>query len=151
MPTSMPPITRLIILANVAVFVLELSGGAPFLARFALWPIGANFAPWQVLTYAFLHSSPGHIFFNMFAVYMFGGQMERVWGARRFAIYYAVCVMSAAVAQLIVCELMGSRQPTLGASGGVFGLLLAFALYFPRRRIVLLIPPIPMPAWLFVT
>jgi membrane associated rhomboid family serine protease len=151
MPTAMPPVTRLIIVANVLVFLLEMSSGNAVLARFALWPLGPYFAPWQLLTYGFLHASPGHLFFNMFAVYMFGGQMERVWGPRRLAVYYLACLLSAAVAQVIVAGVMGSQRPTLGASGGVFGILLAFALYFPHRRIVLLIPPIPMPAWLFVT
>jgi len=147
---SMPPVTRAIVAANVIVFILQLSGGsiAPSLA---LWPVGGGFAPWQLLTYGFLHATPAHVLFNMFAVYMFGGPMERVWGGGRFAAYYLVCVVSAALAQLAVDAMMADPSPTIGASGGVFGLLLAFAMYFPRQRIVLLIPPIPMPAWLFVT
>ncbi|HEY8553109.1 MAG TPA: rhomboid family intramembrane serine protease, partial [Burkholderiales bacterium] len=76
---------------------------------------------------------------------------ERVWGQRRYLTYYFVCVVTAAVAQLGVTWLSGSFYPTVGASGGVFGLLLAFGMMFPRRVVVLLIPPIPMPAWLFVT
>jgi membrane associated rhomboid family serine protease len=146
---AVPPVTRSILLANVAIFLLQANG-----ARFdalALWPIGGGFAPWQILTYGFLHATPAHVMFNMLAVYMFGGQMERLWGGRRFAVYYLVCIASAAIAQLIVDALMVDASPTIGASGGIFGILLAFAMYFPRQRIVLLIPPIPMPAWLFVT
>ena len=88
----------------------------------------------------------------MFALYMFGGDVERLLGPRRFLQYYLVCVVGAAVAQLIVMNGMSTPPvPTVGASGGVFGLLLAFGMAFPRRRILLIFPPIPMPAWLFVT
>ncbi|MBX3025993.1 rhomboid family intramembrane serine protease [bacterium] len=149
MGRPIPPVTRLILILNVAVFLLELSG-ANFNA-FALWPIGGGFAPWQILTYGFLHASPTHVLFNMFAVYMFGGTMEYVWGGGRFLIYYLGCIVSAALAQVAVDALIASPYPTIGASGGVFGILLAFAMYFPRQRVMLLIPPIPMPAWLFVT
>jgi rhomboid family protein len=151
MRTAIPPVTRIILIANVAIFLLEMSVGERAFTPFALWPLGPHFAAWQILTYGFLHASIGHVFFNMFAVYMFGSTMERVWGARRYALYYLVCIASAGIAQVIVNALTGSDAPTVGASGGIFGLLLAFALYFPRQRIVLLIPPIPMPAWLFVT
>jgi membrane associated rhomboid family serine protease len=88
----------------------------------------------------------------MLALYMFGSDIERVLGDRRYLAYYFTCVVTAAVAQLIVSAMSGGPPyPTVGASGGVFGVLLAFALYFPRRTVMLVIPPIPMPAWLFVT
>ena len=86
----------------------------------------------------------------MFALYMFGGAIEQVFGPRRYLIYYFVCVVSAAVSQLIVAAMMGGAYPTVGASGGVFGLLLAYAIYFPHSRVMLLFPPIPMPARVFV-
>jgi membrane associated rhomboid family serine protease len=88
----------------------------------------------------------------MLALYMFGGDIEQLLGTRRYLVYYLLCVVGAAVTQLLV---MGNIDrppvPTVGASGGVFGLLLAFGMAFPQRRIILLFPPIPMPAWLFVT
>lgn len=146
-----PPATQAILAANIAVFALEAMGLVRDLSPWVLWPLGPHFRPWQVLTYGFLHATPSHLFFNMFAVYMFGGQMERVWGPRRYLLYYLVCLVSAAAAQLLVTGASGGEYPTLGASGAVFGLLLAFAMYFPRQRVVLLIPPIPMPAWVFVT
>jgi len=118
---------------------------------FALWPVGEQFAPWQLVTYAFLHGSVSHLVFNMFGLYMFGQDLERVWGPQRYLLYYTVSVVSAAAVQLGFAAWSGSPFPTVGASGGVFGLLLAFALYFPQRRVMLLIPPIPMPAWLFAT
>jgi len=111
-----------------------------------------EFQIWQLLTYGFLHGNLAHLFFNMFALYMFGGDIERLLGAQRFLIYYLVCVVGAAVAQLLVTS--GSDMPpvpTVGASGGVFGLLLAFGMAYPHRKLMLLFPPIPMPAWLFVT
>jgi len=87
----------------------------------------------------------------MFALYMFGRPLEDLWGPRRFLVYYFASVLAAALTQLTVTAIAGSGYPTIGASGGVFGVLLAFALNFPRQRIILLFPPIPMPAWLFVT
>jgi membrane associated rhomboid family serine protease len=82
---------------------------------------------------------------------MFGRGLELYWGGRRFLIYYFVCVLSAAVTQLLVERAAGGAEPVLGASGGVFGVLLAFAWYFPRQRLIVLPIPIPVPAWLFVT
>jgi len=148
---ELPPVTQGIILANVLVFLLELTlGNNSLISVFALWPLGSQFLPWQILTYAFLHGSVTHLLFNMFAVYMFGADMERVWGGRRYLTYYLVCVVAAALSQLLVSSATGAQYPTLGASGAVFGLLLAFARYFPERQIMLLIPPIPLPAKLFV-
>ena len=151
----MPPVTTSLIVANVAMFLLFSSTG-DLLSPLALWPLGAaqyvgiGFAPWQLVTYAFLHGSMLHLLFNMFALYMFGGAIEQVFGSRRYLAYYAVCVVSAALAQLLVAKLMGGFYPTVGASGGVFGLLLAYGLYFPNNRVMLLFPPIPLPARVFV-
>jgi rhomboid family protein len=149
-----PPATQLLIIANVVVYLLDgLTGGQIIKFYLALWPLTSGlFLPWQVVTYSFLHGSLMHIGLNMFALYMFGGEIERFVGQRRYLVYYFVCVLSAAAAQLLVTALVaGPPYPTIGASGGVFGVLLAFAMYFPRRTILLIIPPIPMPAWLFVT
>ncbi len=154
---ALPPATRSLLLANVAIFLVEsLSGNSGLVAYLALWPLGTagavSFEPWQIVTYSFLHAGIGHLFVNMLALYMFGGELERLWGQRRFLQLYFASVVAAAVSQLAFASLSGAPPyPTVGASGGIFGLLLAYAMYFPRRTIVLLIPPIPMPAWLFVT
>ena len=152
----MPPVTTALIVANVAVFLLQ-SVVPALLVPFALWPLatasygmGASFAPWQLVTYAFLHGSFVHIAFNMFALYMFGGAIEQVFGTRRYVIYYFTAVISAAITQLVVAMLSGAVYPTIGASGGVFGLLLAYGMYFPHNRVMLLFPPIPLPARVFV-
>ncbi|HSM76591.1 MAG TPA: rhomboid family intramembrane serine protease [Bryobacteraceae bacterium] len=155
-----PPVTRTLILVNVAMFAGEMVFGDALTVNLALWPLGAasvigdyaRFAPWQLVTYGFLHANVWHIFVNMFALYMFGSDLERLFRPRRFLALYFAGVISAAVAQLVFSSVADVEPyPTIGASGAVFGLLLAYAMYFPRRIIMLLIPPIPMPAWLFVT
>jgi membrane associated rhomboid family serine protease len=156
---SIPPVTRTLIIANAAMYLLQATLGDALIFYLGLWPIGTasvygtlpGFQPWQVITYAFLHGSVAHIFLNMFALYMFGGPLEALFGPKRFLNLYLASVITAAVSQLLYAGMAGGAPyPTIGASGGVFGVLLAFAMYFPHRTIVLLIPPIPMPAWLFV-
>ena len=149
----MAPVTQSLLIANVAAYLLEMGGMLP-VAELALWPPGgfeSRFEPWQVVTYAFVHANFAHIFFNMLGLYMFGSEVERLFGARQYLGYYFVCVVSAALCHLAINSWMGSPPyPTVGASGGVFGLLLAFGVYFPHRRVLLLIPPIPLPARVFV-
>jgi membrane associated rhomboid family serine protease len=151
---AMPPATRTLILINVGVFLLEQLNPNMVLGLFALWPLHSPlFRPWQLITYGFLHDpkNVAHIFFNMFALFMFGRSLERYWGARRFVIYYLVCVIAAGLTQLMVQSTGGVQEETIGASGGIFGVLLAFAWYFPRQRLFVIPIPIPIPAWLFVT
>ena len=149
-------LTHWLIVANVLGFLLSLNAVETMFTLFALWPPGQSgappFMPWQLVSYSFLHGGAGHLFFNMFALWMFGGDLERLWGPRRFAIVYFASVLAGALAQLAIGQLSGGPAvPVVGASGGVFGLLLAFAMVFPERRVMLLIPPIPMPARVFVT
>ena len=146
----MPPITQALLLINVAAFCIDFFLGDWLLRLLALWPIGHGFMPWQVGTYAFLHGSFGHLFFNMLGLWMFGSELERVWGPRRYIQFYTASVLAAAAAQLLVAFLTGAYYPTVGASGGLFGLLLAFGMMFPNRTIVPLFPPIPMKAKVFV-
>jgi membrane associated rhomboid family serine protease len=154
----MPPVTQTLLLANVVVYLLEMQMGRVLFQWFALWPgAGPGLAslplltPWQLVTYSFLHGGLTHLAFNMFALWMFGGELERVWGPPRMAMAYFASVVSGAVAQLLVGGLFGpTGGPVVGASAGVFGILLAYALVFPNRTIVPLIPPIPMPARVFV-
>ena len=163
----MPRATQAIIGANVVVYLLQLlmddNSLIAMIAMFALWPIqpdpaayygpGVGFAPWQLVTYAFMHdpSSFTHIFFNMFAIYMFGSALEQFFGTRYYVILYFVSVVTAALAQLGVDALLGSPVYVVGASGGVYGLLLAFGMCFPQQRLQLLFPPVAMKAWVFVT
>lgn len=129
--------------------IIYLTGYRP--AGLALWPLESGmFVPWQLATYALLHGSFNHMFFNMFAVWMFGTPLERAWGSKRYALFFTVCVVGAAVAQLTVQLFEGGIYPTIGASGGVFGLLLAFGVMWPDNRIFLLFFPVPIKAKWFV-
>ena len=145
-----PSVTKSLMLACTAVFCLGFF--VPMLgAVFALWPLGSGrFWPWQVLSYAFLHGSVLHLFFNMLGLWMFGSELERLWGARRYTHFLLAGVLAAAATQLAFTALIGSPVPTVGASGGLFALLLAFGMLFPNRVIMPLFPPIPMKARTFV-
>ena len=156
-PATMPPVTTALIVANIAVYFLQqVAPSLQFL--FALWPVGtagvsggqAGFQPWQLVTYGFLHGDIFHLAFNMYGVYMFGSALELVVGPRRYLSFYVVCVIAAAFAQLIFARLSGGFYPTVGASGGVFGLMLAYAVYFPRNKLMLIFVPVPIPARVFV-
>jgi membrane associated rhomboid family serine protease len=142
---------------NVLAFFAQTPLGDDMIIRFALWPLQeiegqSLFRPWQLLSHAFLHGSAGHLIFNMLGLWMFGREIESIEGSPRFLLLYFASVATAAVAQLFIPNWLGATPaPTLGASGGVFGLLLAYAVYFPKRKIVPLFPPIPMPAWVFAT
>ena len=155
----MPPVTKILLIANIAVYLLQQVADQAMLVWFALWPLSSHgvpglstgFLPWQVITYSFLHGNELHILFNMLGLYMFGSEVERVLGARRYVTYYFASVLAAAAAQLVMSALSaGPAYPTVGASGGLFGLLLAYGTFFPRRIVMLIIPPIPMPARVFV-
>ncbi len=149
----------LLIVANVVTFLLAGTSPAVF-GTFALWPLGtptsfdagtAGFAPWQLVTSAFLHGSVTHLVLNMIGLYSFGRDVEDVLGTRRYLTLYFVSVLAASLTQLVFVSLSsGPPAPTVGASGGVFGVLLAFGLMFPQRRVMLIFPPIPMPAWVAV-
>jgi membrane associated rhomboid family serine protease len=152
------PAVILLIAANVAAYLLELTAPEASETLFALWPLGpadqSNFHIWQLVSYAFLHDPHviSHLAFNMLGLFMFGGPIERAVGGMRLLACYFASVLTAGLTQLFVPSLLGAPPaPTLGASGGVFGLLLAYALLFPHSKVVPLIPPIPMPAWLFAT
>lgn len=148
-------VVKTLIGLNVIVYLMQNVVGNAIALNFALWPlqpIGGQslFQPWQLITQAFLHGSVPHLAFNMLGLWIFGHEIEQTQGARRFLTLYFSSVITAAIAQLFVPGWLGlPLAPTVGASGGVFGLLLAFAVFFPKRKVVPLIPPIPMPAWLF--
>lgn len=115
------------------------------------WPrLAAPFMPWQLLSYGFLHGDLTHILFNMFGLWMFGRELELLMGSKRFLIYFLTCVIGAGIVQMVVAAMQGGIYPTVGASGGVFGILLAYGLTFPNRTVMLLFPPIPMKAKYFV-
>ncbi len=139
-----PPVVKNLLILNGLVFLAQLvpTTDRLLIEWFALWPLGLpdfypSFWPWQLITYSFLHGGFTHIFFNMFALWMFGVPIERAWGSRRFGVYYFVSVVGAGLTQLLVVTLSGAVFPTVGASGGVFGILLAFGMMFPNTPIYL--------------
>ena len=147
----LPPVTKIVMLVCVGIFCVQALTPPILEGLFALWPLASgNFFPWQVLTYALLHGDVLHLFFNMFALWMFGTELERLWGPRRYAHFLLASVLSAAAVQLLWTAVIGSPSPTVGASGALFGLLLGFGMLFPNRIIVPLFPPIPMKAKVFV-
>lgn len=151
--------TIALVVLNFAVFLLETTAPQPLLDLFALWPLAQASVPgappfhvWQLLTYSALHANVTHIAFNMFGLYLFGREVERVIGHARLLLLYVASVVAGGIVQLAVLfTLSPIGAPTIGASAGVFGLLVSYAVLFPQRRVVLLFPPIPMPAWLFAT
>jgi membrane associated rhomboid family serine protease len=148
---AIPTVIFFLLIANGMAFAAQqFSPFDELLSRYlALWPLRSAFAdfyPWQLVTYGFLHGGTMHLVFNMFMLWMFGRELELIMGTRRFLAYYMTCVIGAGVIQLIVTAWQGSPYPVVGASGGVFGLLLAFGMTFPNRMIMLLFPPIPMKA-----
>jgi membrane associated rhomboid family serine protease len=152
-----PPVTGALLAANILVFLLQGAYAQPLFANFALWPptTGPGAAPgfefWQLVSYSFLHGGLLHLGFNMLALYTFGRDVERLFGSVWYLQYYFASVVAAALTHLLVTGWMGAPPyPTVGASGGVYGLLLAFGVYFPRRTVILLFPPIPLPARVFV-
>lgn len=144
---AIPDVIFAILIANGVLFAAQniIDGPGkigPVAYWLALWPPGTgNFMPWQLLTYGFLHADIMHILFNMFMLWMFGRELEGIMGPQRFITYYLTCVIGAGLVQLLV-----AGNITIGASGGVFGILLAFGMAFPNRMIMLLFPPIPMKA-----
>ena len=166
-----PPVLKGLLIVNVSVFfiqhfmlnLLTIGGesiGMIFLKYFALWPINLsetlslgeiNFYPWQLISYQFLHGDFWHIFMNMFALWMFGSEFENLWGGKKFLTYYLLSGIGAAIIHMIVTPMLGGDlRPTVGASGSVYGLLLAFGLTFPDRKIFMFPLFIPVPAKIFV-
>ena len=167
---NIPIVTRYLLVANLIVFLLTsilLRHGIDLNSLCGLHYISApSFHWWQPLTYMFLHADFGHIFFNMFAVWMFAPMIENEWGARRFIIYYLVCGLGAAFVQEAVWMMMLSNMSgaydaatlayyagmlnTIGASGAVFGILFAFGWLFPDVPMFILFIPVPIRARTFV-
>jgi len=141
-------VIKYVIAINVTIFVLQLFfesgitfGGRPiyywFAETFFLYPVGMGFKPWQLITYMFLHGSFFHILFNMFILWMFGMELENMWGSKKFFIFYFASGIVAGLANLFIAPMFSAPGPTIGASGGVYGVMAAFALIYPNRYIYL--------------
>ena len=141
-----PPVIKGLLIANLIVFVVqnlifsmlhigEISIEQLFFKYFALFPITDGFWPWQLITYQFMHGGFGHIFFNLFALWMFGAELENLWGSKKFLVFYLVSGIGAGLTQLLISPMFSQVAPTVGASGSVYGIMLAFAMTYPNRSI----------------
>ena len=160
---SVPPVLKNLVILNglafLAQFVFRRMTGAPFLGPVewwgALWPLGMPvradlpvFYPWQLVTYGFLHADFWHLAFNMYGLFLFGSNVERSIGSKRFAVLFGAGLLVAAVAQLALVTWSlsqgGGIVPTVGASGGVLGVIVAAAILFPRAEIFMFPLPVPI-------
>ncbi|MGE5314054.1 MAG: rhomboid family intramembrane serine protease [Acidobacteriota bacterium] len=140
-----PPVIKALLIANVAVFlgmwflgnfhIGDYYLGEFFYRYFALLPLGTGFMPWQLFTYMFIHAGFTHLLFNMLALWMFGMELENTMGSRRFLLFYILCGLGGGLANLLIAPLFTSVGPTVGASGAIYGVLLAFGMMFPDRLI----------------
>lgn len=152
---NLPIVTKYILLANIICWCLDvllMRMGLSLNGVMGLYYVTSpHFHFWQPLTYMFMHANLSHIFCNMFALWMFGPIIENEWGSKKFALYYFVCGLGAAITQEVVWALMGgSAGVTIGASGAVFGILFAFGWLFPNIPLFIFLIPIPIRARWFV-
>lgn len=158
---AFPPVVKSLIIVNVIMFFLtymfrSLHFGDLAIADFiyensALYPLDSagvlpSFKIWQLITYQFLHGGFEHILMNMFVLWMFGAEVENMWGGKKFLIYYILSGIGAGIAQLFVSPLLGAIGPTVGASGSIYGVTLAFAMIYPNRQIMIFPLFIPIKA-----
>jgi len=140
-----PPVIKALLISNVAIFFLSSFfglfriNGLPLSAVidviFPLYPLGYGFQFWQLFTYMFMHGGLMHLLFNMFALWMFGMELENTWGSRKFLFYYLLCGLGAGLSNLFIGPLFSAGGPTVGASGAIYGVLIAFGIMYPDRPI----------------
>ncbi|MFA5010404.1 MAG: rhomboid family intramembrane serine protease [Ignavibacteria bacterium] len=145
-----PPVIKYLLISNIGVFILQFffldtlkAGSVPvgdlFVKNFALFTYESPFfRPWQLFTYMYMHGGFSHLFFNMFALWMFGMELENMWGSKTFFIFYTVCGVGAGIANAFLAPLVSyipPNVPTVGASGSIYGVLIAFGMIFPNRYI----------------
>ncbi|MDR0295253.1 MAG: rhomboid family intramembrane serine protease [Prevotellaceae bacterium] len=160
---NIPPVVKNLIIINILMMVAMSINENFMLEKFALfYPASPFFKPYQYITYMFMHGGFAHIFFNMYALFLFGSVLERVWGGKKFFIFYMITGLGAAAFFTFVNWLLTTgytpaeyidllRTPTVGASGAVFGLLLGYGMLFPNSVLQLIFPPIAIKAkWLVI-
>ena len=141
----LPTAVKHLLIINIIMFLGSLAlvrvggyQGVVITNLLALWPVGSPmFRIWQPLTYMFMHAGFDHLLGNMFALWMFGYLLENIWGTRRFLIYYILCGIGAGLLNMLVMHMTGSVSPIVGASGSIYGILLAFGMMFPNELIFL--------------
>jgi len=160
---NIPPVVKNLIIINILILIAMSINKVFMLENFALfYPASPFFKPYQYITYMFMHGGFAHIFFNMYALFLFGSVLERVWGGKKFFIYYMITGLGAAAFFTFINWLLTTgytyaeyiellRTPTVGASGAVFGLLLGYGMLFPNSVLQLIFPPVAIKAkWLVI-
>jgi len=148
--SNVPAAVKHIILICICMMVLTYLND-PLMSRlFALNPITFVKRPWQLVTYMFMHGGIGHLFFNMYTLFIFGSVLENVWGTKKFLTFYFVTGIGAALVHICVQYLTGSFALTVGASGAIYGILMGYAMLYPDSRLTLIFPPVSMKAKWFV-
>lgn len=148
--SNVPPAVKNIIIINAAMMLMTYLNEPLMTRLFALHPIRFIVCPWQLVTYMFMHGGIWHIFFNMYTLYIFGVVLERVWGTKKFLLYYFVTGIGAALVHLGVQWLTKDFALTVGASGAIYGVLMGYAMLYPDSMMGLVFPPITMKAKWFV-
>lgn len=168
----MPPVVKNLIIINIIMFVITLLTGDFMYEKFSLFFFRSDlFRPYQIITHMFMHGGFFHILFNMYTLFIFGSVLENVWGGKKFLLYYLVTGIGAAVihslvmyweagslysaaqaGDMLAAQKLGLlfRTPTVGASGAIYGLLLAYGMLFPNNVMQLIFPPIALKAKYFV-
>jgi len=150
---NVPQVTKNLLIVNLIVFVATLVNEKAIFANFALfYPLSHNFHAWQFVTYMFVHGGLWHLIFNMYALFIFGSVIENVIGSKKFGVFYFVCGIGAAAINVGVQTLTHSYAPVVGASGAIYGILIAYAMLFPTARLTLIFPPISLSAktWVII-
>jgi membrane associated rhomboid family serine protease len=148
--SNVPKAVKHIILINVLMLVLTYLNNPLMSKWFALNPITFLWKPWQLVTYMFMHGGLGHLFFNMYTLFIFGSVLENVWGTKKFLTFYFVTGIGAALVNIGVQYLTGSFALTVGASGAIYGILMGYAMLYPDSILTLIFPPVSMKAKWFV-
>lgn len=147
---NITPLVRTLIIINIVIFLLQNFASQFYLTEYlSLWPLGTPyFEPYQFFSYMFAHGSFGHIFFNMLALASFAPILEQYWGEKKFLFFYLATGIGAGVIYGVVNYFFfpGQVGPMLGASGALYGILMAFGLVFPDMELMLLFPPVPIKA-----
>ena len=148
--SNVPKAVKHIIIINLLMLVLTYLNNPLMSKWFALNPISFIWKPWQLVTYMFMHGGFGHLFFNMYTLFIFGSVLENVWGTKKFLPFYFVTGIGAALVNIGVQYLTGSFALTVGASGAIYGILMGYAMLYPDSTLTLLFPPVSMKAKWFV-
>lgn len=150
---NIPTVTKNLIIINLLMFIGTCINPSAMNAAFPLFPLMSHrFHFWQFVTYMFMHGGIWHLFFNMYALFIFGCTIESVIGSKKFLSFYMICGFGAAGLHLLIQELTHSYAPMVGASGSIYGVLIAYAMLFPTSRLTLIFPPVSLSAkaWVLI-